>query len=92
MYDKIKDSKAKNKHRLYSHYFIENSVTRVEIEFRSELAKNVENFNDIFDEIYQLALFKNYIQKHTDIFNDISEEQITLYRPIPKFDADKVHY
>ncbi len=92
IYDKIKDSKAKNKHRQYSHYFTEDCVTRVEIEIRSELAKNIEKFEYIFDDTYLCSLFKNYIKKHTNLFDNLSDETITLYRPIPKFDPDKIHY
>jgi hypothetical protein len=60
-------------------YIEKDAVTRVELEVRSELAKNAIYYQ-LFDEEYLKGIFKNYLRKHTKIFNNISEEKITLYR------------
>jgi hypothetical protein len=41
VYDKLKDIIEKKKTKLYQNYLLEESVTRVELEIRPELAKNI---------------------------------------------------
>lgn len=79
VYNKILDIKEKNKHKLYKNYLVEDYVTRIELEVRSELAKNI-SLDEIFDDKKLTWIFKNYLRKHTDTFNIWEMENITLYR------------
>jgi hypothetical protein len=88
IYNKILDIHVKHKHKLYKSYLLEDYVTRTEIEFRPELAKNI-SFEQVFDNTFLTSLFTNYTKKHTDIFKDLSDENITLYRkPEEKIDPE----
>ena len=80
VYNKLLDTKKKKKIDLYANYFDNKDVSRVELEVRQELAKNV-NYRELFYS-YELLLwiFKNYLKKYTDIFEDIAIDNITLYR------------
>lgn len=87
-YDKLKDTKDKWKHELYKDYLIHDSVTRVELEIRQELAKNMK-YEDIYDDVFLMWLFKNYLWRYTEIFNDLPSEKITLYKkPNVEFDPE----
>lgn len=80
IYNKIKDIVKKKKTKLYGAYLLEDYVTRVELEIRQELAKNI-NYLDLFTDNETLqGIFKNYLSKHTEIFDEIPVENLTLYR------------
>lgn len=87
IYDKFKDIVAKKKLKLYEDYLIEKEITRVELEVRQELAKNV-SYQEVFNDALLVWIFKNYLLKHTNIFNDIETDKITLYRPKIKLDPE----
>jgi len=79
IYNKILDIIASKKIKLFRDYFQFDSVTRIELEIRSELAKNI-SYEDIFKEDIQKSIFKNYLSRHTSLFNTISKEKLTLYK------------
>ena len=87
IYDKFKDIVAKKKLKLYEDYLIEKEITRVELEIRQELAKNI-SYTEVFNDSLLVWIFKNYLLKHTDIFNGIETDKITLYKPKIKLDPE----
>lgn len=87
IYDKLKDIVVKKKIKLYENYLIEKNITRVELEVRQELAKNL-NYKQVFHDSTILWIFKNYLNKHTDLFDNMKAGQITLYRPAEKIDSE----
>lgn len=88
IYDKHKDLIEKKKLKLYDTYFDFNDVTRVEIEIRQELAKN-RSYRDIFDNALLTGIFKNYIYKHSKVFESLSWDKISLYEGWTSFDPEK---
>jgi hypothetical protein len=70
VYNKITDILVKKKIALYQDYLVENNITRIELEIRPELAK-VRNYREVFDNSILMRIFKNYLRKYTDIFNEI---------------------
>ena len=87
VYDKFKDIIVKKKLKLYEDYLIEKKITRVELEVRQELAKNI-SYKEVFNNLLLVWIFKNYLNKHTNIFDGIKSEKITLYRPKIKLDPE----
>lgn len=83
IYNKILDINEKNKHKLYKNYLIEDNITRIELEIRSELAKNII-YTDLFDNYIISWIFKNYLKKHTNIFDIEWVENLTLFRKAEK--------
>jgi len=83
IYDKKKDIIVKRKTKLYEQYLQLDNVTRVELEMRRELAKNIY-YQDLFDDSLLIWIFKNYLYKHSKIFDCIDWDRITLYRKIVK--------
>lgn len=83
VYNKKKDILVKRKTKLYEDYLNLDNVTRIELEVRQELAKN-KYYQDLFDDNLLIWIFKNYLYKHTKIFDCIDWERITLYRKIIK--------
>lgn len=79
IYDKIADIKQKEKQFLYPHYLKEKYVTRIEIEFRSEMLKFLK-LEQLLDKSYMFSLFTTYIWKHTNIFDRIRGEEIRLQK------------
>ncbi len=78
IYDKIKDIIEKDKCLLYQNYLSEDFVTRVELEIRPELAKNI-SFERLFEREELIWIYKNYLSKITEIFDSMKGESITLY-------------
>lgn len=78
IYNKIRDIKEKWKELLYQDYLLKENVTRIELEVRRELTKNI-NYLDLFNEDYLKKIFKNYFRLHTDLFQNICNEKLTLY-------------
>lgn len=79
IYDKIKDIQNRRKNTLYQDYLLQKNVTRVELEIRSELAKN-RYYEYLFDVEVLLWIFKNYLWKHTTIFESLPWDKITLFQ------------
>lgn len=88
VYDKISDIKNKKKIELYKDYLIHDKVTRVELEVRLDLAKNMI-YKNIFNDTLLIWIFKNYLYKWSPIFEEIKTEKITLYKaPEIKFNSE----
>lgn len=79
IYNKIEDILGKWKNRLYQDYLIYDNITRIEIEFRRELSKNY-TIEELFVDENLLGIMKNYFKKHTNIFETIGVEAISLYK------------
>ncbi len=79
IYDKIKDTQNRKKNALYKDYLLQEHVTRVELEIRSELAKN-RYWEYLFDIQVLLWILKNYLWKHTSIFESLPGDKITLFQ------------
>lgn len=88
IYDKHKDLIKKKKIWLYQDYFDYEDITRVELEVRQELGKN-RSYKEIFDDSLLVWIFKNYIFKHTKIFESLSWEKSSLYKKKETFDPEK---
>lgn len=84
VYNKINDIKEKNKFALYGDYFDLGDVTRIELEVRQELAKT-KHYREVFNDNTLLQIFKNYLKKHTNIFEILPWENETLYRNNKKY-------
>lgn len=84
VYNKINDIIEKNKYKLYGDYFDLWDVTRIELEVRQELAK-VKSYKELFNDNMLLQIFKNYLKKHTEIFEILPWENETLYRDNKKY-------
>lgn len=80
IYNKLADIRNKKKNELYADYLLNNHVTRIELEVRSELAKNMY-YIDLFNTKILFKIFRNYMYKHTKIFESFESEwkKITLY-------------
>lgn len=83
VYNKMKDILDKKKTKLYEAYLNLDNVTRIELEIRQELAKN-RYYQDLFDDSLLIWIFKNYLYKHTKIFDFIDWDRVTLYRKVIK--------
>jgi hypothetical protein len=59
-------------------------VTRIELEVRQELAKEI-SYKDIFNDALLLSIFKNYLGRQTDIFGSLPVLSQTLYRDKKKY-------
>lgn len=84
VYNKLNDTLEKWKIELYSDYFNLWDVTRIELEIRPELAK-VKSYTEVFDDNMLLQIFKNYLKRHTSIFESLPWENETLYRDSKKY-------
>ncbi len=83
IYDKIADIKQKEKQYLYANYLKEKHITRIELEFRSELLKFLK-LEQLLDRWFLLNLFTSYSKKHTDIFRKIESKDITKLQKLSK--------
>ena len=79
IYDKKADIIAKWKNKLYQDYLLEENVTRVELEIRRELAQNY-TLEELSVDDNLIWLLKNYLWKHTSIFEEYNVDKISLYR------------
>ena len=92
IYDKIKDIKKKQKQILYTDYLMEDDITRIEIEFRTELTKAL-NINKLLDRNYIFNLFITYIQKHTKILDKLKTKNVEkLKRLNKKIDLEELKH
>lgn len=90
VYDKLADIKQKELQFLYKEYLFHPFVTRVELEFRSELCKNFQ-FSNLLDRGYIFGLFITYILKHTNIFADFNDQTVAkLVRPKKDIDIESL--
>lgn len=67
VYNKKDDILIKNRQRFYPDYLKKDNVTRIEIEIRSELAKNCP-LDKLLDKDYIFNLYLTYMDKYTNIF------------------------
>ena len=79
IYNKLKDIVVKKKVKLYWNYFDYENVTRVELEVRQELAKN-RTYEEVFDDSLLIWIFKNYLFKHTKLFEILEGDNVTLFK------------
>jgi len=80
-YNKIDDIKRTTRQVLYPEYLAQEHITRIEIEYRSELTKGVDIL-DLMSIKFLYNLFYSYISKHTGIFSQIKfdEHKLTSIR------------
>ena len=78
IYNKLADIRGKKKNEIYADYLLNNDMTRIELEVRSELAKNM-NYVDLFNTTILVWIFKNYLHKHTKLFHELPWDKTTLY-------------
>jgi len=67
VYNKKDDIILKKRQRFYPDYLTRPNVTRIEIEIRSELAKNC-TLESLLDRSYIFDMYLTYMDKYTDIF------------------------
>lgn len=85
IYDKITDIKVKDKYDLFSDYLKFPNITRIELEIRQNLAKNI-TLEEIVVEDNQKAILAQYLGKHAKIFEKLSDIKISLYKETTKED------
>ncbi len=85
IYDKLADIRVKDKYDTYSDYLRFPNMTRVELEIRQNLARNI-TLEEILVEDNLKAIFAQYIGKHSDAFNALSDLRISLYKEMGKED------
>lgn len=91
VYDKVAEIYADKLQKLYPEYLTWESVTRVELEFRPDLCKNLP-FERLRDDEYLLDLFCRYIEKHTSLFQKLSTRKVDrLSRPKKKQNPSELH-
>lgn len=78
IYDKIADIKVKNKYDIFSDYLKYPHVTRVELEIRQNFAKNI-TLEEIVVEDNLKSIIAQYVGKHSELFEKISDIKISLY-------------
>lgn len=92
IYDKLKDIKKKNLQSQYIQYLSKQDVTRIEIEFRSELTKDF-TLEKILDKEYLLNLFTKYLKKHTSIFEKLKTKDVSKLKSLnKKSDLERLRY
>ena len=89
IYNKIEDIRKKKKYKLYSEYLSFPNITRIELEVRRELARNISLY-DVYDESILIRVFKNYIWLYTDIFDFLEGEKRSLGQKRKKIDYDLI--
>jgi hypothetical protein len=60
-------------------------MTRIELEIRKDLAQNI-TLEEIVVEDNLKAIFAQYVGKHSEVFNALSDIKISLYKAIQKED------
>lgn len=76
-YNKIDDIKRTNRQVLYPEYLLQDHMSRIEIEFRSELCSKIALL-DLLDIEFLYDIFFSYIKNHTDIFSSIKFDREIL--------------
>lgn len=77
VYNKKEDLLIKKRQRFYPDYLTKDNVTRIEIEIRSELAKNC-TLESLLDRGYIFDMYLTYMNKYTDIFKGFKYEETRL--------------
>jgi len=90
VYNKILDIVQSKKVKLFKDYLKFDALTRVELEIRPELAKNV-SYEDIWKREVQQAIFKNYISRRTKLFDFLPVEKLSLFKK-KEIDLDSEEY
>lgn len=83
IYNKLADIQQKQKQNLFWEYFYHDFVTRIEIEFRSELLVHLK-LHQLLDRSYIFNLFITYIKKHTHIFDNIQTQEVEKLKYLNK--------
>ena len=92
VYDKIADILQKEKQLHYTNYLKQDFVTRIEIEFRTELLKFLQ-IEQLLNKNYLFSIFTNYISKKTPLFDKIKDKKINKFQRISKkVDIDELKY
>jgi len=92
VYDKIKDIKLKRKQRLYPWYLQNDNITRIEIEFRSQVVSFLD-FEDLLGTEKMFNLFILYIKKHTQLFKNLKTQDVDKLKRINKYvDIEELKY
>ena len=89
IYNKKADILAKWKNKLYQDYLLKDYVTRIELEIRRDLAKNY-TLEELFVDDNLVWLLRNYLRKHTDIFEGCDIPKISLYRKPKTIDFEEI--
>lgn len=79
VYNKILDIVQSKKVKLFRDYLQFETLTRVELEVRAELAKNI-SYEDIWKIEKQQAIFKNYLSRRTKLFDFLPVEKLSLFK------------
>lgn len=79
VYNKVLDIVQSKKVKLFRDYLQFDTVTRIELEVRAELARNV-SYEDIWKTEVQQAIFKNYLSRRTKLFNFLPVEKLSLFK------------
>lgn len=83
VYDKIADILQKEKQKYYPQYLKEDYVTRIELEFRSDLLKEVK-LSQFLDRSYSFWLFCLYVSKHTSLFKKFENDDVSKLSRLDK--------
>jgi len=89
VYNKKDDIIIKKRQKLYPDYLLQDNVTRIEIEIRSELAQNCD-LNNLLDKTYKFDLFLTYINKYTNIFKWFKYDETRLNQINKKVSIEEV--
>ena len=79
IYDKLIELYKSWKARHYTHYFNYENMTRIEIEIRRELCKNI-TLEEIVVLENQYNIFITHIKKHSELFNHFVYDKIRLFK------------
>lgn len=89
VYNKKDDILIKNRQRFYPDYLKKDNVTRIEIEIRSELAKNC-TLESLLDRSYIFDMYLTYISRYTDIFKWLKFKETRLNQINKKVSIDNL--
>lgn len=78
VYDKIADTLKKSKGSTFGEYLTLPHVTRMEVEIRTELARNAR-LDKLGSQEYLFGVFKRYLGGHTDLLDKLEAEEVPLY-------------
>jgi hypothetical protein len=71
---------------------VEDDVTRIEIEFRTEVTKFIAVHN-LLDRSYMFNLLIKYIEKHTNLFQKIKTQDVDKLQILnKKISLEDLHY
>lgn len=79
VYNKLKDIHKNGKEKLYAHYYQFGRMTRLEIEIRRELARNL-TLEELFVPENQMDIFLTQFTKYTKLFQNFTYNKQSLFR------------